>query len=442
MLFFNPGDKFTADMESLKDEIIEKHTFGKEGFFIFGSELVEAVLNRAYPYLVQNSLDNELEIELARTETMSDLDLPIIIYEINTTKQDEEKPVPLEGDKAPISENPFPRPPGIDAPDIPFPVGTPGDGIGPLFGGRPYDPLAPLSRDLRPLTPRTPEEARTGDLEPPQRDNLPIQIGGKDDFEERYNYEAPQPLEQTPTPRETIADERPREDEPTNGETPGETPDEQPIDSEPSEDDGKDSGDILERILAAIIDQGDRTRQVLADTAYAVDLQLISIAESIDEIIPGFEDVLNTALDGIDSLASITLDDIETMIDDAITKAEEASDALEQGTQDVIDSIFDEIVEIANDPLQALEDAFLTTGELMNDAIAHTGRILADGFKASTDAVLFFANEYIKGVDKTLDFFTAGMSMDNTQIEIWICEFFEMIKRIKNECSAFKEGSI
>ncbi len=434
---FDPPEKFLNDIENLKSEIIEKHTFGEEGFFIFTSELVEAVLNRAYPYLVQNSLDNNLEIELARTETMSDDDLPLVIYEITATRQDEEKPIPLEGDEASISENPFPRPPGIDAPDIPFPVGTPGDGVGPLFGGRPFDPLAPLSRDLRPLTPRTPEEARIEELKPLQKDNSPIQEGGKDDFERGYNYEAPQPLGEAPTPRETIADERAREDEPM-GATPTEAPPEtEPIDTSPSEDDADDGSDILERILAAIIDQGDRTRQTLADTAYAVDLLLIDVIESIDEIIPGFENVLNENLDRVDALSETTLDDIKIMLDDIYEKAAEQSDALADGTQDIIDGIFDEIVEIANDPIQALEEAFLGIGELLNDAIAHTGRIIADGFKASTDAILFMADEYKKGVTNTLDFLTAGMSMDNEQIEIWICEFFQMIKRIKNECSVF-----
>jgi len=417
---YQPSDKFNDDMAKLQDEIVKLHTHGEEGFFIFTTELIDAVLNRAYPYLVKQSLEDNTKITLERMEELTEDETPIVIYSVEVENNIEDVPTPIEGEEANISPNPFMRPPGIDSPIIPNPLGTPLEGAYPRFDGRPYDPLDPLNRDLHPMVPRTPQIAALPEQTAPIRQKPPTVIGGITDLPLNTGDEIPS------------LDDEEEDEEPEDG-------DGEPIDEDELQQ--KNAG-ILQRILEAIIGQGQRTRQSIADLNYAVDLQLGEIETAIDEVVPGFEGAITKIFFETEQTSDLIEKETRDFLLDMFDKQVELSDSIHDNTVEAIDKLFDGIVDIVENPGDAIDATIDTAGELISDAFTFSVGLLVDAVTDTTKAILWAGEQYLTAAERTIGFMSNAVDMEGVDITDWICQFFEMIKNIKDNCSVFKEGNI
>ena len=432
-----PVESQQREIDGLFEEIRTKYEHGSEGWFAFATEIVDAVLNRLYPYLINYSQDANYKITSDRKEVLTpELDR-VIVYTLDGVPSGNPKPDEGESKPPEADSNPFPRPPEIDPSTVPIPPGSPIDPYGPEFPGLPYDPLNPLQREPNPYPPR--QEQPNIPFQPGQPVNPDSPIQERPPYQFNENRDLPPvvfpprsgEIQIQPIPSETTEGEG-GEPPPGEDQTPPVTGEENPPPQQ-----GDDISKLLLAILQEIIRQGGLNRSALQDAVLAIQGTIVQQGVTQDEAIQAASELIADSLGNDLDATNYLLTDIKGIIQKAYDDQEriegELTGTLEKGLTDAVDAAQEIEDALRNRIGDALDDT--------NSALTDIYNALISGLPAIAENIIGLGETvvsgYLQGVKQTLDFITTATEFNVDDINHYICEFLTALGKIKNECSWF-----
>lgn len=436
-----PDESALQDIENLRREVMTAYDIEGEGYCAFATQIVDSVLNRLYPYLIEVSKDTGAKISSSREKALDGDDNQIVKYTLVTT-YDEDQPKDDQGNGLPnIEGNPFPLPTEITpSPVTPIP-GSPNPVYEPLYPGLPYNPLDPLSRESNPYPPRN------------EQPNVPFTPGDTNvpgsPIQERPTYGEPvedyrEMLESLPRSGEieltgspVVDTEKPPEENQTGEEE--ETEEEEKDEEEKLPD---ELIPLLKRILYEIENQGTLTRQALTESVLSI---LGGMAEQTSALHSGIatsEELLGKVIANNAAAEQGILKEILSALEDA----QGASDDTESDLLALLGESLDEVADWIKQGLRAVSNAVDSGLDGVKSALASIGGILESGFDALAEAVTHgltaVKDSMAEGNKAWMDWIANAFEFNPDDFSKYLCAFLTEIEKCK-ECGylkAHKEG--
>ena len=437
-----PDLEALEDMERLKKEVMENYDIPGEGYCAFATQIVDATLNRIYPYLIELTTERTIRIDSERKKILDADDEQAVEYTLIVTLE-ETPPTDEEGDPLPnIEGNPFPLPNEISpTPIVPI-AGSPTPVYEPTYPGLPYNPLDPLSREPNPYPAREDQPSipyAPGDTNVP---GSPIQ--------ERPSYEQPDEsyrelLDSLPRASEINLEGIPNPEggaeTPDAGET--ETPDAGETETPDEEEKIPDELiPLLKRILYEIENQGSLIRDDLTKSVLSILGGMSEQTAALQGTITTTEELLGKVISN-NSLTEQAL--LKSIVDQLKDKQEEPEDAL-SSLLTMLGEALDETGEWIKSGFKAVANAADSGLDAVQNGLRSIGGILESGFDAVAEAVsngLTSLKESIAAGNKTfLDWLASAFEFNQDDFSKYLCAFLTEIEKCK-ECGylqAHKEG--
>jgi hypothetical protein len=437
---FQPSKEQWDKIDGLIDELTERYSFGKRDFAVFATELVDATLNRIYPFLATFAKDAGIRIDLDRKSFKDSESGDAVVYTINSEPIEGWETDPTEGKAPPIDENPYPLPPGIDPSTEAFPPGTPGNPYGPTFPGVPYDLFNQLEREPQPYPMRNENPLLSGAGEGVGTGNGTGTGTGSGSGSGSGTGTGTGSGSGTGTGSGSGSGNGGEGEgeggEGGEGEGEGGGGDE-PMDELPV---GDDIAGLLKKILAAIVDQGQRTRDTIVEAYASVSSILLAVESGIGDVVDAVakqtSDIVDSIEGSADSLGDAIKESNKESVDVVVKGIDDAADEVvkaieselseeerpEEGVLGALQSILSDVIDGASDTLGA---AISIVGDAVDGLI--------DGFSTVSSAIIGSTGNLLTTV---ADWFT----MDEDDLRKWICKFYSLAETLKDDCPVMQRN--
>ena len=412
-----------------------KYDKAGEGYAAFGTVIIDAVLNRIFPYLVEWALTKDYTIRLDREEKLTDDLTPVVVYTLDGHPSTDEEKEKAEAGESLIDGNPYPKPPEIDPTEKPVDPSIPNGGDWPEWPGIPYDPYNPLNREPSPYPPRQDQPDIPYIPSTPTNPDSPIQPGGRDEYQQARESlprveDSGRRMEIPITPSGSESPEPGEEEKPEPGEQ------EKP---EPGEEEKPEATDdikaLLLKILQEIIKQGEANRDALRDSTLQLTAAIAGNATRAEQAIQEATELIQGVMDDQQDAATGILDVIKGIIKDALDAAKQTAEQPEGLLSEILGTISDTLSEWYNWGKSVVGGILDGIGKaldgLLNFALTAGLAVLEE----IAESIKTFYGMYFDAQKALLDFMTGSLDFSLDDWTKYICEFLSQLEKIKSNCA-------
>ncbi len=439
---WTPDESASKDLDNLKREIMMAYDVPGEGYCAFATQIIDGVLNRIYPYLIEFSAKTGTEIKSDRKKALTEDEIPVIEYTL-TSKPGEAAQTDEQGNPVPnIEGNPYPKPNEIsETPVTPIP-GSPLPEYSPVYPGVPYNPFDPLAREINPYPLRSNQPAIPYVPGEPSLPESPIT--------ERTTYESPNDgyrelLDSLPRAGEISLEGLPETEENEQNEENEENEENESPPNGEEENEDKIPNELiplLKRILYEIENQGTETRQALLESVLSILDGMKKQTDTLHSGLTNSEELLGRVIENNAEAERAILKEIQSQLEKAQKEPEETENALLSLLAESLDNVSDWIKSGFNAVRNAIESGLEGVGK----SIASIGGILESGFDAVAEAItnsITSLKDSLAAGNKTFtDWLSSAFEFNPDDFSKYLCAFLTEIEKCK-ECGylqANKEG--